>query len=65
VQRNVAVAVWRAAPRVEWFAAIRAKTWPYAEQGPGATAGWVNLILSGTPSFTEQVRREAAAPERS
>jgi hypothetical protein len=59
VQRNVALALWRDSPRPEWFKAIRATTWPYAEQGPGGAAGWVNLIVAGTPRFSEEIRREA------
>jgi hypothetical protein len=58
-RRNLVVALWRDAPRVEWFQAIREKTWPYADRYP-AGAGWINLIVSGTPRFTEAARREAA-----
>jgi hypothetical protein len=57
--RNLVVALWRDAPRVEWFRTIREVTWPYASRC-GDGAGWINLIVSGTPSFSEGARREAA-----
>jgi hypothetical protein len=59
-RRNLVVALWRDAPQVAWFQAIRDTTWPYADRWPEG-AGWINLILSGTPRFSEEVRREAAA----
>ncbi len=59
IRRNVALALWRDAPRLEWFRAIRDKTWPYAARWPQGAA-WINLIVSGTPLFSEEVRREAA-----
>lgn len=63
VRRNLVLALWRDAPRAPWFRAIRATTWPYAERWPDG-AGWINLIVSGTPSFSEESRKEAAALSR-
>jgi hypothetical protein len=59
VRRNVALAYWWASPQLEWFQVIRATTWPYADLWPRG-AGWINLIVGGRPSFSEEIRREAA-----
>lgn len=58
-RRNLTLALWRDAPQAGWFRAIREKSWPYAGRWPDG-AGWINLIVSGTPSFSEEMRREAA-----
>jgi hypothetical protein len=58
-RRNLIVALWRDAPRVEWFRAIREVAWPHASGVPEG-GGWINLIVSGTPRFSDEARREAA-----
>ncbi len=56
--RNVQVNVWSDAPTLEQMFVFGRTGAAHARQHPRGTA-LINLIVSGTPSFTEPVRAEA------
>lgn len=58
-RRNVALALWRDAPRLEWFRALRTVTKEFCPKWPDGT-GFINLIVDGTPRFPDAVRKRAA-----
>jgi hypothetical protein len=57
---NLRAAIWRDAPTLPQVQALRDASLAYAERWPQGT-GFVNLIVSGTPRFTDDVRSELAA----
>lgn len=57
--RNLAVAVWRDAPRLEWLGALRGHGSSLARRWPDGT-GFLNLIVDGTPRFSEDARAKTA-----
>ncbi len=57
---NLVVAVWRNAPRIEHVAPMREVQSRLHRRLGGMYFVFVNVILSGTPSFDEQVRKELA-----
>lgn len=56
--RNVQVNVWSDAPTLEQMFVFGRTGAAHARRNPRGT-GLVNLVVSGTPSFTEPVRAEA------
>lgn len=57
--RNLSVAVWRDAPTVEVLQELARASLVLGKQHPTGS-GLLNLVVSGTPRFTEDVRKETA-----
>jgi len=55
--RNLALAIWRDAPTIEVLREVSRAGRALAKQQPNGS-GLVNLLVSGTPRFSEDVRAE-------
>jgi hypothetical protein len=62
-ERNLLVAAWRDAPRMTQMRQTALGSMTLSERFPTGV-GFVNLVLSGTPSFSPEVLEEAARQTR-